>query len=425
MFSGLLLSSIIYNVVKWPFVVNHILLESIINAVILAAIVVTRWAPGGSKASRKHDRDAIVDRFAPVVTLMLVIMYWFAFLAKLNTGFINPDVSCVVAMYGDLLRRFPFLPSTPAAHSASIWMTLVVEAVIPLLLSFRRTRRLAILVGMPFHLVLGLIGHRTFSALAYAVYVLMLIDIVAPFISICQERAARYITVKMWRTALRGFAGAVIVGYAGLVIAELSGNSRSTVLGIAVYQFSWLIWIAWSLVLGLSLASAILWHRHRAGDAPSTQTSVRPGWLWCPIPLILLIGLSQYIGLKTETCFTMYSNLRTEGDWNNHLFMPTIKLGPWQKDLVRIASTDHPELQDCVTHNELITFFELRRIVSATEASDDSFYLNYERAGSEQSLVWNDHQLTQSESWGKHPWLLGKVLYFRPVSADACVPCRH
>ncbi len=36
--AGMLTSSIVYNVLKWPFVVNHILLESIINATILAAI---------------------------------------------------------------------------------------------------------------------------------------------------------------------------------------------------------------------------------------------------------------------------------------------------------------------------------------------------------------------------------------------------
>lgn len=424
LFCGLLLSSIVYNVVKWPFVVNHILLESIINGVILVAIATSRLRRGRPQARQTNFRDEAIDRFAPVVTLMLVIMYWFAFVAKLNTDFINPNVSCVVAMYGDLIRRFPFLPDTPAAHQASIALTLLVEAAIPLLLSFRRTRWVAILIGLPFHLVLGLIGHRTFSALAYALYALMLIDTLGPFIAVCQTRVSRYVPATTWRRGSVCFAVALVVGVAGLIIADVTGNFRFRLAGVSVYRIPWIIWIGWSLVMSALVSAAIFWQRMRVLDKPLAQKTAHPGWLWGAIPLVLLIGLSQYIGLKTETCFTMYSNLRTEGNWNNHLFMPAIKLGPWQNDLVRIIATDHPDLQEYSTHNDLLTFFELRRVVAGTAASD-AFYLSYERAGSEHYLAWNDHRLRQSEPWGKHPWLLGKLLYFRPVPTDECVPCRH
>ena len=425
LFSGMLLSSIVYNVAKWPFVVNHILLETIINATILGAIIATLL---GRREFRHFDdkfRMEVFQRFSPVIWIMLVIMYWFAFLAKLNTDFINPDFSCVVSMYGDVLRRFPFLPNNPAAHNAAIFMTLVIEALIPLCLSFRRTRWIAILIGLPFHLILGLIGHRTFSALAYALYVLLCLNGITPFIQFCSQWIEQRTSEKSRRIGYSVMATTVVAVVALLIACELSGTSRAKIAGVGIYQVQWLIWIAWSFLVGAVCAAGILWHRFGGGsDTVATAAIPRPGLLWCTLPLVILIGLSQYLGLKTETCFTMYSNLRTEGNWNNHLFMPAFKFGPWQKDLVKIVSTNHPELQKYVEHNDLITFFELRRVVSATSC-ETPFHLHYERSGEPQYLAYSDNQLTQTEQWGKHSELLGMLLYFRPITTGNCVPCRH
>src|SRR5206468_6941631 len=103
---GLLVSSVVYNVRKWPFVVNHILVESLVDATILGALAGS-WLvdrPRGAPAGREF-RERAFDRFAPVVRGMVVLMYGFAFLAKLNHGFLDVRVSCVSAMYGNLLRR--------------------------------------------------------------------------------------------------------------------------------------------------------------------------------------------------------------------------------------------------------------------------------------------------------------------------------
>lgn len=72
LFSGMLLSSIVYNVAKWPFVVNHILLETIINATILGAIIATLL---GRREFRHFDdkfRMEVFQRFSPVIWIMLV-----------------------------------------------------------------------------------------------------------------------------------------------------------------------------------------------------------------------------------------------------------------------------------------------------------------------------------------------------------------
>jgi hypothetical protein len=424
MFCALLCSSVIYNVAKWPFVVNHILLETIINVTLLAAIVRSLFERRSSVSPSDSLRDAVYQRISPVIWVLLVIMYWFAFLAKLNTDFMNPDVSCVVAMYADLLRRFPFLPNTPAAHQAAIVLTLVVEGLIPLLLCFRRSRGVAIVIGLPFHLVLGLLGHRTFSALAYALYVLLCLDGFVPLANTGLRWIVRHTTVRTRLWLRRTTVTTVLATVGLLIVTDLTGSMRSKVIGVGVYQIPWMIWIMWSLLVSICCVAGLTRIHLFGRPEPGMKPSVRPGLLWAPIPLVLLIGFSQYLGLKTETCFTMYSNLRTEGDWNNHLFMPALRIGPWQGDLVTILSTDHPELVSYLERDELITFFELRRIVSAT-ATLNPFTLTYLRSGQQQALTFANGQLSQTESWGRHPSLLGKLLYFRPVSALECVPCHH
>ena len=425
MFAGMLLSSIVYNVAKWPFVVNHILVETIINATVLAAIGLTFFRRRNSLSLDDGFREDVFRRFSPVLCGVLVLLYWFAYIAKLNTGFINADVSCVVAMYSDMLRRFPFLPDNVMAHRATIVMVLVIELVIPLCLTFRRTRWIAILIGLPFHVILGLLGHRTFSAFAFALYVLLCMDGIRPVLGICNHWLRQRTSERSRGIAYSVACSVVVATIGSLIVLELGGHFRTKIAGIGIYQVPWLIWLGWSFLVSTACAAGIYWSMYRRDpEAHAARPTTGPGLLWGTIPLVVLMGLSQYIGLKTETCFTMYSNLRTEGDWNNHLFMPAIRLGSWQDDLVNIVSTDHAELQAYVEHNDLITFFELRRVVSATSC-DVPFYLDYERAGESQYLAYADHKLTQSEPWGQHSELLGKLLYFRPVPTDACVPCRH
>ena len=54
--------------------------------------------------------------------------------------------------------------------------------------------------------------------------------------------------------------------------------------------------------------------------------------------LVVLNGMCPYLGLKTDSSFAMFSNLRTEPGFANHLVMPH---GPqpfgFQGDLVRLV----------------------------------------------------------------------------------------
>ena len=413
LFALMLVSSVAYNVEKWPFVVNHILVESLINLTILAAMaaVLLRGGPAEGRAVRRRH-GLVVDRFAPVVRIMLVVLYYFAFVAKLNTGFLHPDLSCVSVMYADLVDRFPFLPENHAARVFSIGLTIAVEAAIPILLSFRRTRYLAIAIGLPFHLILGLVGHRTFSALAYALYGLFCLRPLTALVIRGQRRLQRSIASEWRSRALAAARTAAGAGILALVAAAMTGNR--------VFVASWLLWLSWSFVLAVAylaiIAARPLW------SAPIAGRTARPGLLWLMLVPVVVNGIEPYIGLKTETSFTMYSNLRTEGGMTNHLFVPVMRVAGYQDDLVEIVETDHPELAEYQAEGDLITFFEFRRIVSS---SAGDFLVIYKRDGEQRAFRQAGGESSDAELSSPYSLLVYKLLYFRPVQTGAAVACKH
>jgi hypothetical protein len=67
-----------------------------------------------------------------------------------------------------------------------------------------------------------------------------------------------------------------------------------------------------------------------------------PRWLLVFPALLLLHGLTSYLGLRTVGNFTMYSNLRTEGERSDHLLLGSnpLKLWDYQEDVVRFLRID-------------------------------------------------------------------------------------
>lgn len=118
----------------------------------------------------------IVRRFATYSAVALLGMYFFGIFHKINTDFLNPEVSCSVA----LLQMMP-LPEALVANwlvqQIGIYSTFIVEAIILLMLIFPRFRMQGIIFGMAFHMLLALSAYEyytTFSALTIALHTLFL-----------------------------------------------------------------------------------------------------------------------------------------------------------------------------------------------------------------------------------------------------------
>ena len=138
----------------------------------------------------------------------------------------------------------------------------------------------------------------------------------------------------------------------------------------------------WDLWL---LGVVVLLGRELAVWRTPADFPLRPRWapLWV-IPLVVVLnGLSPYVGLKTETSWAMYSNLRTEVHPNHFVVPASAKLFGYQDDLVEILATSLPALQEYVGGDVRLTFFEFRRICGA--ATND-FAVSYRRNGEVRTL---------------------------------------
>jgi hypothetical protein len=138
--------------------------------------------------------------------------------------------------------------------------------------------------------------------------------------------------------------------------------------------------------------------------------------------LVVYNGLCPYLGLKTESTWAMYSNLRTESR-PNHLFIPaSFQVAGYQQDLVEIVATTMPELQRYQQEGLHLNFAELRRISSGAERD---FTATYQRGGTLHHLqlangVSNDPNVTTSAGW-----LADMLLIFRPIDTEGPMKCRH
>lgn len=412
LFTGMLAISVVNNVSFWPHVSNHILLESIINVTILLAIARTY---AFRRTTEVSTREAIFHRFDSVIRAMLVLLYYFAFISKLNEGFLDPDVSCVATMYRNLSSKLAFLPDGSWTPVMTIWLTLFVEAAIPILLTFRRTRSFAIFLGLPFHYLLGMVGHRTFSAEIYALYGLFCMESLVYWVAGAQRFIQERVT-KQRRHLFPKLVRVAVLAYSVLVITELTLKSAP------VSRAAQAAWALWSLALAVVYVWAIVSSRASRADSSDLSGRPGPGMLWLMFVVILLNGSTQYLGLKTQTNFTMYSNLRTEGGVNNHLFMPALHPFSYQDDLVDVLESDLPALQKYVDDDLWITHFEFQRIVSETTRD---FQVKYRRGDEERRFQLRQGVNTDPALYRKHPLWQAKLLYFRPVDKAENPRCQH
>jgi hypothetical protein len=404
---------------KMPEVPNHWLLAFVMTLSMLLALAVgSARARGGT-----IDRARVFLDFAPALRLQIVILYAWATFHKLNRDYFDPQVSCAALMGDALGAHYNFLPSGDGARRAAIFGSILLEALIPLCLSVKRLRVPGILLGVAFHIVLTLSPYPTtrvynFSALLFALYFLF-----GPEDLPERLRAVwtRLVAAQPWlgsvraRTLLRASgAGLALVIGAGTLNRAESAFWHRVLVGVPVVVF-----LAYATVVLAAFLLALRGGRHRLPDL-RTLYGVRP-WLVPACLLVFLNGLSPYIGLKTETSFAMYSNLRTEGGATNHfLIRRPWRVAGFQEDLVTIVKARNSRLRSYAEHGYRLTWFEFRDLL----ARQDRAVVTYERPGRPQVTIErpaDDPEL----ALGPWPGWMRKLLWFRPAKLDGPVECIH
>jgi hypothetical protein len=392
----------------------------------------------------KHapDRLALAYRqFMPAVRVQFVLVYLIAAFHKTNWDYLNPSISCASNMAGNVAALF-FLPRTLGAGYPSIIGSLMMEYGIPLLLLIPRTRLLGTALGLGFHFVLGfdsILGVVGFSAVAYALYPLFLpADVAASLLQLEWLPRRRTGRVALIACVLALTALLTVLASAArpleaehTLLSSVSLPRPITWNGVVVRA----LWHAYALVSIFAFTS-VLRARTAAffAPVPALGASTVQRVLQVGFPaLVLLVGIAPYAGYKTVPCFSMFSNLRTEGGVSNHLLLGTQRLSSLDTDLVEIVDSSSPSLRQLAKDKLRLEYFEFRRLgtpwsqlqrsVKSDEINAKDFWVEYRRNGAIKQVSRSLNP--DAEEFHAPPWVISKALAFRPVlghdQAQRCV----
>ncbi|MGI9591403.1 MAG: hypothetical protein ACR2P8_08545 [Myxococcota bacterium] len=401
-----------------PRVVNHWLLMGVTSVGLLIVLV-----PALLAQRRGEDVAGVAEAALGPVRVQLVIVYLWATFHKLNAGFFDPEFSCGVDHYVRLAGSLGFLPQGAWTRTPAIVGTLAIEAALPVLLAFRATRWLALLMGWGFHLVLGWNGFWDFSSVGSAYYAAFV-----PLWALAGFDGAR--PARPWLDRLA--TGAARLGRsrwafpiaAALLVASLAGARLLGADGpeavLAVNRAGRLVWLAcWLALGGVLLLSLLAGHPLRARHPEPAATWWRRPALWIAPALLFANGFSPYLGLKSEHSYAMFSNLRTEGGTWNHYLMPRgLRVFGYGDQVIRIRGSSDLYLQNLARHGFGLVPLELRRHVAR-------------RPGLSVTYV-RDGQVVQSGRAAGDPFLMEplrplerKLILFRPVPPLGGNACLH
>lgn len=272
--------------------------------------------------------------FERTARLLLLSFYAFAAFAKLNTGFLDPAVSCAVLYTNQTLEslHLPTVsPTGPLAVPVALG-TIAIELSVPVLLLRRRTRTAGAVLGMAFHMLVSLdLGQHfyDFTSVLLALFVLFLPTATRA------DVAVRLRVDPLFAKALAAAAAAV------LVLTHLPGGGFESVGRFGAFVL-WLPFCAW---FAAALVGALRATRP-AGRKGAAVAFRPPGVVAAALVLVTLLnGLAPYLELKTASAFNMYSNLVTENGRSNHLVIRrAVPLTDGNKDPIEVLATKDPGL---------------------------------------------------------------------------------
>ncbi|MGQ0635743.1 MAG: hypothetical protein ACT4QC_14100 [Planctomycetaceae bacterium] len=385
-----------------PSVNTNRLLQLFVGATILCSTPFARPISGSAGAER------LLRACGPPLRCLVVIVYFFSFWHKLNPDFLDPDLSCGAALYGNFVREFArtgvALPVSRPAVYAAIYGTLLVEGGLAFALILSRTRVVALCLGWLFHYLLGLAGFYDFAATMMALLFLFVPDA-------CIDALAKSRIFAMATTRGPGRPLTVALGASGVLMLGRSLDSQ-------VVQSC--VWGFWCLTIApIALACVVLW-KTRSLESPAEPCFTPISRLLWGMPILMTVNcLQPYLGLKTEGAFAMYSNLRTEGGVCNHLLIRRpLALANYQTDLATVVESTDEVLAPLVRSGDRLPFVVLQiRAYNAMRAGKP-YTLRYRRNGNEGGIPGaGDDPVTVAPTFIERRWLRFRPI---PVGRNKC-----
>lgn len=329
--------------------------------------------------------------------------YAFAALAKYNTAFLDPAVSCAPLILDRLVASWGLGPLPRWVAGSAPVAALVVESSVAVGLLVPRLRRHAAVLGVAFH---GLLAYDLdqhfwdFTAALLPVFAAAAPAVVDELVA----RARRVVPPIVAR------GGVVLLAAAGVAAALPGAYAPLLALGHLV----WLV-VGTAVVLGWVVVHVVV----RPGLAdpaagPAAGTAAR--WTIGAVLLVALVvanGLTPYLQLKSAYGWNMYANLRVVGDTSNHLLVPALDLRGDHDDLVTVVDAEDPGIRAYAVAGMALPRVQLVDWVARTPGARVTVRPVASTSGEDEELVHGEVTPLRP------PWLV-RLAPLRPVT-DGCL----
>lgn len=405
---------------EMPVLTNHGML-TLIAALTLLGLDLPHALAG--RASPARFPRSLWQQTRTLLGFELILMYFLVVLHKLNRDFFDVQHSCVVAMARELAESWALpWPEAPGWGQTLILLTLLIEALIPVLLLIPALRLPGLLIGFAFHAVLMLHPNpyiMGYSTLMYVMYLTFLPEPVTARVAVFWKSHKR---TMLWfflgALGLYVITTAVMAGMSHRLDGRglLKAHHKAARIGLSV---GWMLshaFFAWTIVRAF---------RHTpmaaAGDC---QSFFRP--LAHPASLLIAVmlanGLAPYLGLYSARTWSMFSNLKVENGQSNHLLIPaSSQIFPYLRETRLVLDSSDWQTHWAGTRGYQIPLVELRRRLSIDP--DPARYVIMARPGEPFRRISYEEE-PEHEVFQRLPFWIEKIFLCRAVSAgNAPCPC--
>lgn len=377
------------------------------------------------------------DRIAPIMRVAVLIMYIWAVVQKLNWDYFDPEVSCAAQLHKEIAAYFGnLIPTAPWALMTVAIGSLVFELGIPLLLFFNKTRFVGFAAAIGFHLWLAIhpaAGIFSFTSLILAILIFFLPLSWGTQLQELWERQLRWLGQGDPVGGRKRARALVVAAFFGTLITQAVlylTIERSYAVFHTANRIGFFTFFAWGCWIG---ACYLLAGWKARNGSPALPNRARWSLAWIGLLPILLNGAHPWIGGRTQSSFSMYSNLRTEGA-GNHMFLKRIDLFSLQTDIIDVRESAPNILgpsprprgiqQFANIGHHLIPWHEFRRLVSEMEGD---FVVTYLRREKELILGRkNGENYGDPAAFEPLPLLHRKFLWFRRLrDLEEPMCCTH
>lgn len=322
-----------------PIAPNHTVFEMLIAITVLASFITAKI-----KYKNEFTGKKFYDLSAPVLRIQVVVLYFWATVHKINTGFLDKYIGCATVQIFNIKQSLTILPAPEWFISINPYLTLLIEGSLPILFLIPSTRLFGVILGVLFHFVLGF-RYTGFTIIIYSLFALFIAeanyDRLKPYVDRFRSAIySKFSILSNYNSWDKSRADRVFIQIclAFVVLVLLKVLLRGGAFGVRListedfYIIIFAVCIAASLILLINQKYRII-----------QDVKLIPSSKYLLIfPIIFFFnGFLPHIGLKNIQAVAMFSNLRTGDGTTNHLIFPaSLQIFPYLKDTVEIKGSN-------------------------------------------------------------------------------------